>query len=765
MKRIIITLTILSCLGIANAQWVSTVSGIVETPGSNDGDALQARFFFPHGIAADSLGHIFIADRDNHAIRVLDLKTGVVSTLAGKAGQAGNVDGVGDAARFNEPWGICARPDGVVYVADTKNNKIRKITLDGQVTTFAGTGNFGTTNGSSTASTFGNPTGIERDAEGILYVADHATHIIRKVDKLGNVTTLAGKPYLPGDADGVGSDAEFWRPYGLSLDNDGNVIVADEWNNKIRRVTPQGVVTTLAGSGINGATDGNSTSASFNYPWDVTVDPDGNTYVGDGYNNTIRKIAPNGQVTTLAGITQVEGTLDGQGTNASFKSVTSLSWSSYDNCIYLTDCYSHTIRKISFGASVTPVLNLFNLNGSSEICEGELFTLQAKPDTLEKYRFYMDGVMVQEDNLNEYSSSSLPIGTYSFTVEADFGNQTLVSSPVEVTVLAMPQPTINAVGPLSFFEGDSVILFATGQGDFLWSNAETTQAITVVSSGSYFVEATLGSCTGISAPVVVEVTPLPDVLTVLVQGNNRLCPNGTVVLTSSFASGNQWYHDGWPIAGQINQSIEVSEPGMYEVQATDAVTGITAVSEPVEILAAAVPNFDFIATPPTAAPGQPVLFKWMGADQPTAFEWRFGDPSAGLQNSSTLPEPSHIFMTEGSYSIELMATDASGCEHNLLKPELVKIALSSSAYLPNAFTPNGDGENDVFRLRGNVEGATSMTIFNQWGELLFQSSTPTTGWDGNRDGRPVAPGSYTYVVRMVVEGKEKDVAGMVTLLR
>ncbi|MBK8565415.1 MAG: gliding motility-associated C-terminal domain-containing protein [Saprospiraceae bacterium] len=765
MKRIIITLTIMSCLGIANAQWVSTVSGIVETPGSNDGDALQARFFFPHGIAADTLGHIFIADRDNHTIRLFDLNSGKVSTLAGKAGQSGNVDGFGSAALFNEPWGICATPDGVAYVADTKNNKIRKVTLDGQVTTFAGTGNFGTSNGLPTASTFGNPTGIERDAEGILFVADHATHIIRKVDKLGNVTTLAGKPYLPGDADGVGSDAEFWRPYGLCIDNDGNVLVADEWNNKIRKITPQGVVTTLAGNGINGSTNGDNAQASFNYPWDVTVDPDGNVYVGDGYNNTIRRIAPNGQVTTLAGTVQVEGTLDGLGTSASFKSVTSLAWSTSDKSIYLTDCYSHTIRKITIGGPDLPALILFNLNGDGEICEGEPLTLQAKPDALGKYRFYMDGVMVQDDNLNEYSTSSLPLGTHSFTVEADFGNQTLISNPIEVTVMATPQPTINAVGPLSFFEGDSVILFATGQGDFLWSNAETTQAITVMESGSYFVEATLGSCTGISAPVAVEVTPLPEVLTVLVQGNNRLCPNGTVVLTSSFASGNQWYHDGWPIGGQFDQTLEVSEPGMYAVQATDPVTGITAISEPVEIMAPVVPNLDFIATPTTAAPGQPVLFKFVGSGQPTAFEWRFGDPSSGLQNNSTLPEPSHIFMAEGSYTIELVATDPSGCKHSLLKPALVNIEQSSNAYLPNAFTPNSDGENDVFRLRGNVDSASSMTIFNQWGELLFQTSSPTTGWDGNRDGRPVAPGTYLYVIRMQVEGKEKEVAGMVTLLR
>ncbi|MCC6724411.1 MAG: gliding motility-associated C-terminal domain-containing protein [Saprospiraceae bacterium] len=765
MKRIVITLTLLTCFGLAKAQWVSTVAGVVETPGSDDGAALSSRFFIPHGIAADSLGNIYIADRNNHTIRKLDSNTGIVVTLAGKAGESGSTDGIGSAARFKEPWGVCATPDGTVYVADTKNNKIRRILPDGTVSTIAGTGNFGTSNGPGLSSTFGEPTGLEVDADGNIYVADHLTHIIRRINKLGNVSTLAGKPYLPGDADGTGADAEFWRPYGLSLDLEGNILVADEWNHKIRKVTPQGLVTTFAGNGVEGLSNGDKSDASFSYPWDITVDPEGNVYVGDGYNYVVRKIDLDGNVTTFAGSPEVQGSQDGGVNIASFKGVTSLAWSSKTESIYACDAYNHTIRNITVGNAPPTILSLLSLAGGASICEGEVFQLMAIPDSLEKYRFYLDGTMVQDNADNEFSTTQLTLGAHTFVVEAEEAGKVLTSNPIEITVKPTPQPVISAVGPLDFYEGDSVVLFVTGTGEFLWSNAETTQTVTIRESGDYFVEASLDGCVGISAPVRVEVTPLPDALSVLVQGNNRLCPNSTVSLASSAAFGNQWFKDGWPITGQTEQTLEAAEPGLYMVQATDLSTGITALSNEVEILAAQMPNFDFDASPKKALPGYPITFASTGTDQPSTYEWQFGDANSGTQNSSPLPNPTHVFYQEGIYDIQLIATDANGCKHTVQKPALVEISEFDGIFLPNAFTPNGDGENDHFRVRGVVNGPFFMAIYNQWGELLYQSSDPSAAWDGNKDGLPVQPGTYVYLVQFQSQGEQKDKAGKVTLLR
>ncbi len=767
MKRITIIVCMFSLLGAARAQWVATVAGVVETPGFNDGPALGARFFQPHGIAADSQGRVFIADRNNHTIRLFDTKTGMVSTLAGTPGQIGSNDGIGSNARFNEPWGVCATPDGVVYVADTRNNKIRKVTPDGTVTTVAGTGNYGTSNGNALAATFGNPTGIEIDAVGNIYVADHLTHIIRKISPNGTVSTLAGTAYIPGDVDGNGTGAQFWRPYGLSLDNDGNILVADEWNHKIRKITPQGTVTTLAGTGMEGYEDGLAANASFNLPWDITTDPDGNVYVADGYNYVIRKIGTDGNVSTIAGTVGITGGQNGQGINASFNGATGITRSQESASLFVADAYNHLIREITFEAPSDPTLSLLNLNGVGVLCQGDLLQVSAQPNTFGSYRFYIDGTMVQDNGSSDLATSQLMPGQHTITVESDYQGQLLTADALSFTVVETPMPTIAAVGPLSFYEGDSVQLFASGTGSFLWSNAETTQAITVKESGNYFVEATQNGCTGISETVVVTVTPLPNALSVSLQGGNLLCPGGKLILNASTAENLQWLKDGWPLAGQVSQALEVTEPGVYQVKATAQNTGIVTLSNEVEILNAPVPNIDFIASPRLATPGQPITFGSAGPDQPVSFLWEFGDPASGASNSSGLSNPTHTYSTEGAYSIKLLATDVNGCQHLIERPNYVQVSNASQGiiFIPNAFTPNGDGENDVLRVRGVSEGAFSMVVFNQWGEMLFQSSSIASGWDGNREGRPVAPGNYTYVVKLQVEGKEKEMAGMVTLLR
>ncbi|MBI1224933.1 MAG: T9SS type B sorting domain-containing protein [Bacteroidetes bacterium] len=768
MQKIVITLTLLSCFAMANAQWVTTVAGVVETPGSNDGPALSSRFFNPHGIAADTLGHIFIADQNNHVIRILDTNTHTVTTLAGTAGISGSNDGIGSAARFHEPLGICATPDGVVYVADTKNNKIRKITLSGKVETIAGTGNYGTSNGLALSSTFGNPTGIEIDAFGNLYVADHLTNIIRKVSTDGFVTTVAGMAYIPGDADGTGTDAQFWRPYGLTIDHAGNILVADEWNHKIRKVTPQGIVTTLAGNGIQGHANGPSSDAMFNYPWDVTVDDDGNVFVADGYNYVIRKIEPNGVVSTVVGNPQVPGYQDGQGSTAAFKGTTGLTWSTKTKSVFVCDSYNHVVRELNLDAAPPISLSLVNLNGSTEICEGDALNLSAAPQIFNNYRFYLDGTMIQSDTSSSFSASQLTPGPHTIKAETDYLGQVLSSNLIAINITEIPTVSISAVGPLNFYEGDSFILIAGGTGQLLWSNGEATQTITVTTSGDYFVELTASGCTSMSQILAVQVTPLPDVLTIIAQAGQLLCSGGTLVLKSSSPTGNQWLKDGWHIAGQTAPTLEVSEIGVYQVQATDPSTGITALSNELEVQAAPVPSYDFGASQRIAPVGQSITFSSIGNDQPVAFEWQFGDPNTGALNSSTQPSPTHRYDVEGQYSVALNAKDAFGCRHSLLKSDFIRITSAPDLpgiFIPNAFTPNGDGENDQFRVRGQVDGPFFMAVFNQWGEPLFQSENPDAGWDGLRNGLPVQSGTYAYFVKINSNQKEKVLSGMVTLLR
>jgi hypothetical protein len=266
---------------------VTTFAGTPGTFGSSDGTGTAALFKNPQGIAADRAGTVYVADTGNATVRKIT-SSGVVTTLAGSAGSPGNVDATGPTARFSSPYGIAVDGAGTVYVVDSNVNIVRKITAAGVVTTLAGTfGQIGLVDGTGAAARFAVPFDIAVDTAGNLYICDHGNHAIRKVTPAGVVTTLAGSG-SPGKVDGTGSAALFKFPAGISVDTAGYVYVADTDNQVIRKISPAGVVTTIAGSGI-GSADGVGTLATFNNPKDIAVDTSGNVYVVDRGNHTIRK--------------------------------------------------------------------------------------------------------------------------------------------------------------------------------------------------------------------------------------------------------------------------------------------------------------------------------------------------------------------------------------------------------------------------------------------------------------------------------------------
>jgi len=241
----------------------------------------------------DSAGNVYVADENNNEIRMIT-PAGVVSTFAG-SGTAGNANGTGTAATFNGPEGITIDSSGNLWVADSGNNEIRKVTTPGAVvTTWAGSGTAGRANGNGTSASFSMPTGIAADSSGNLYVADYGNNEIRKIDSTDAVSLFAGSSGgTAGHADGTGTAATFNAPFGIAIDPAGNLYVTDANNQEVRTLTPNAVVTTLAGSPtVSGNTNGTGSTARFFYPFGIVVDASGNLYVGDNQNNEIRKLVP-----------------------------------------------------------------------------------------------------------------------------------------------------------------------------------------------------------------------------------------------------------------------------------------------------------------------------------------------------------------------------------------------------------------------------------------------------------------------------------------
>lgn len=269
--------------------------------GAINGAGSASRFNVPAGICSDTAGNIYVADFANHLIRKITTTPIVtVSTFAG-SGAAGSNNGVGTSASFNGPSGVVCDLAGNVYVADQFNQLIRRITPAGVVSTYAGNFSVGSGNGPALSASFNFPCGIAIDLSGNLYIADQYNHLIRKITVTGVVSTLAGTKNVAGYNDAQDTLARFNIPTGVAVDLSGNVYVADQNNHRIRKITPSGLVSTVAGSGAAAFADGTSAVAQFHTPTGLIVNAAGDIFVADRNNQRIRKIATNGEVSTLVG--------------------------------------------------------------------------------------------------------------------------------------------------------------------------------------------------------------------------------------------------------------------------------------------------------------------------------------------------------------------------------------------------------------------------------------------------------------------------------
>lgn len=461
------------------ATTVSTIAGIYVED--------MVRLKDPNGIVIDANGNVFVADQRNYCIRKIT-PAGVMTIFAGSTtGIAGHKDGTGTQAIFSNIAGMVLDQSGNIIAADCGTGYIRKITPTAVVTTIAGDGNLATTNGPALSASFYFPKGINIDSKGSIYITDRNS-LIRKIDVSGNVSTFAGSTTL-GNKDGLGASALFNDPTNIAIDAADNLFITDRINHTIRKIDKNANVTTIAGTGQQGFTDGIGTAASFKFPTGIAVDKTGNLFLAEAGNNVIRKITPSAVVTVYAG-TGSAGLVNGPANVATFKSPISVELDP-NGVIYIGDGSNGQVRKISTNQIVSSIQGDFSPldgpgtgvyfkkpSGMSTDSQGNLFVADAGNNMIRKispngYVTHFAGKISPSysDGSGSTASFDNPVGLFinekNDVFVADSGNyaiRKISTSGLVSTVIKNKPHAISAPTGVYLDKNDQLYFTETGYG-------------------------------------------------------------------------------------------------------------------------------------------------------------------------------------------------------------------------------------------------------------------------------------------------------------
>ncbi len=454
---LVAVLTLGGALGALRAEDYATTTFAGAANSTTGADGTPGSFNNPYGVAIDAAKNIYVTDTLNNTIRKITPGR-VVSTIAGTAGFFGATDGTGSAARFNFPVGLGVDAAGSIYVADSKNFTIRKVTAAGVVTTFAGAAfQLGAVDGPGASARFFLPLGLAVDGGGNIYVADSGNQLIRKITPEGVVSTLAGGAGQAGFVNGTGTAARFSTPFGVAVDSAGNVYVADSGNHAIRKITPQGVVSTIAGAtGQGGAVDGPAAGARFNQPRGVAVDAAGNVFVSDYGNNTIRHVATTGAVTTLAGTAGIAGEVNSVGASARFYEPIGIIVDGA--AIYVADSSNNLVRRAQPASTAPlPVIALHPFDQEVSVGQGVSFSVSVTGTSL-TYQWLKSSVpIVGATNATFTIASTQPADSAAYIVRVSGVGGSVDSNQANLSVVPV------GTGPIAITARPLSLNVATGQ--------------------------------------------------------------------------------------------------------------------------------------------------------------------------------------------------------------------------------------------------------------------------------------------------------------
>jgi hypothetical protein len=512
--------------GTATPGMIITVAGDATQGFTGDGGiATNAELRNPLGVAADALGNFYIADAGNERIRKVNA-SGTITTVAGNGYQDSSYNGgfSGDNgpainAELNYPRGVAVDVIGNIYIADANNNRIRMVSPSGIITTVAGNGyaGFSGDNGLAISAELNNPQGVAVDASGNIYIADTANNRIRKVNPSGTITTAAGNGTqgFSGD-DGDATIAELAYPRGVGADASGNIYIPDTLNSRIRKVSTNGIITTVAGVATNGYSGDNglATSAQLNGPMGATVDATGNIYIADMSNRRIRMVSPNGIITTVAGngLSGYSGDY-GPATSATLFSPWGVAVDASGN-LYIAD-ENTRVRMVTPSA---PAPSIIGLLPTSAIAGGAAFTLTITGTNFSSGATAQWGSTALATNYADVShlTATVPagliatVGTANVTVTTPAGTSaaaTFTIAPKQSQSITFPNPGVQSYGV------PPITLGATASSMLPVSYAVTSglatvsgSALTITGAGSVTVQATQAGDPNYAAATPVSVT-------------------------------------------------------------------------------------------------------------------------------------------------------------------------------------------------------------------------------------------------------------------